>query len=83
MKPAPPDDDPLKDFFTSGRLQKVTLKTGRRPEVAASSGRRDRRVGDDPAAVRCPVLAEDDSDEEEPFAGANGGAGNEYWREIR
>ena len=47
---------------------------------------RDERVGDDPAAVRCPVEGEVDSDEEEPFAnGAAGGAagGNEYWREIR
>ena len=43
---------------------------------------RDERVGDDPAAVRCPMEGEDDSDEEEPFAGAKGG-GNEYWREIR
>ena len=51
--------------------------------------RRDERVGDDPAAVRCPVEGAVDSDEEEePFAngGAAGGAiggGNEYWREIR
>ena len=50
--------------------------------------RRDERVGDDPAATRCPVVGEADSDdEEEPFAnggaGAAGGGGNEYWREIR
>ena len=48
---------------------------------------RDERVGDDPAAVRCPVEGAVDSDEEEPFAnGAAGGAdggSNEYWREIR
>ena len=49
---------------------------------------RDERVGDDPAAVRCPVEGAVDSDEEEPFANggaAGGGAvgGNEYWREIR
>ena len=46
---------------------------------------RDERVGDDPAATRCPVVGEVDSDEEEPFANGGGGAagGDEYWRENR
>ena len=73
-----PPDDPLAGFFTLSKpLPRIELRTGRGPVAAPS---RDERLGDDPAAVHCPVVGDDDSDEEPFSAAANK---NEYWREIR